>query len=153
MLINIHREKRLFSALCIYTLLVLICTRVVFGHQIHGRHTKHISEKTPRGTVYFVGITQETYVPVSRNTIKRDADKVILLDDDDLAVFYSIIRQNGGTGEFTSSHVRVRLDDGKKPPLFIDQQGVVSCNNLTYSLTPFEFVELDHFIASLSSKK
>ena len=153
MLVDVYRKTWLSNALCVFALFALMCTQAASGHNTHSGHTKHADKDATRGTIYFVDITVETFVPVSPNTIKRDADKVVFLDADDLAIFYSIIRQSGSSGRFISSHVRLRLDDGKKPPLFIDQQGVVISGHSQYSLTPLAFVELDHFIASLPSRK
>lgn len=126
---------------------------------------------TAKGKLYFLPITLATFVPVSTETIKQNADNVLLLNSDDLTLLYRIISGKPGAGpldaqsfyrvahakkrtqSFDNSTVRLRLDDGKQPPLLVDQQGVVRYGHREYSLTPLAFVQLDHFIASLQSHK
>ncbi len=163
--------------LCIFALFMLAHTQIALGQQPQRNSGKYVDKivqarkRTAQGTIYFVPIIVDTFVPVYPNTIKQNADKVISLDADGLAIFYHIISGTYGRGTFDSTafyrtindkkaigtfdttHVRLRLDDGKEPPLFVDQQGIVLYKNAKYSLTPFAFVQLDHFVASLSDHK
>lgn len=159
-----------------FVLCLLFSSYAAFGHQAQSNYAKHpmrmpYKHKFPApATIYFVEIPGDTYAPVLPNTIKRDANKVISLDADNLSIFYHIISRAPGrrildsaifyriiSGKekidtFDSTHTRLRLDVGKEPPLFIDQQGIVLCNHMEYRLTPLAFVELDHFIANSANE-
>ncbi len=162
---------------CIFVLLMLIQTQAAFSHEVHKKHPNHFDKSIPRfkqaarATLYVVPIALETFVPVRPDTIKRDADKVAFLNTHDLTIFYHILSGTAGistfnaaafsralsgekkTQSFNPSATRLRLEDGDKPPVLIDQQGVVLYGDKEYSLTPLAFVELDHFVAGLKSSK
>lgn len=131
----------------------------VFGHeklsrrQFHSTNHHRASQPPARGTAYYIDFDADTYTAVTPNNIKQSANKIIPLDADALSIFYKIVSQRGGEGKFDGRFVRLLVQDGTKPPLLIDQEGVVLSNGSQYRLTPRALVGVDHFLTSLPARK
>lgn len=155
----------LAAILSLSVLFTLSYSQRVFGHEMPSRRqphsTKHHRASQPpaqrtaysRGTAYYIDFDADTYTAVTPSNIKQCANRIIPLDADDLSIFYKTVSQRGKGGKFDGRFVRLLVQDGTKPPLLIDREGVVLSNGLQYSLTPRALVGVDHFLTSLPVSK
>jgi hypothetical protein len=140
------------GTLALSVLFTALCSPGVLGHRApdgrqHRPSVRHRgSRPAARGTAYYIEFDVDTYAAVTPDTIRRYADSIIPLDAEDLSIFYSIVSQRRAGGTFDARFTRLLVQDGTKPPLLIDREGVVFRNGSEYSLTPRALVQVDHFL-------